>query len=153
MSAELGRPSDRLEFEHGWLLFGMLLGLGYLTTEPSAAVRALLPAWFAYAWAAAFLVGGMAGAAGIDLSLRWALRFRYWGLVLERAGHGMHCGAVSTLGVAAIYVWMRTPGGQLPVLSLALVAVWMAVTLRRIVRITQIVKAMTASGSEAGDVR
>jgi hypothetical protein len=142
------RPTDRLEFEHGWLAFGMLLGIGYLTTEPSAAVRALLPVWFAYIWAACFLAGGLIGLVGIDFSLRWSDRNRYWGMVLERTGHGLHCAAVSTLGVAALYIWQRTPGAAFPVLSLALVAVWMAVTLRRIVRVTQIVKSMTDDESE-----
>jgi hypothetical protein len=146
------RPTDRVEFEIGWLAFGMLLGLGYLSTEPSAAVRAILPAWFAYVWATAFLLGGLVG--------MWSMRRTfvapnwnryYWGLAGERAGHTLHAAAVSTLAVAAVYLWRRAPGTPFPVLSLALVGVWLAIALRRIVRTTQIIKAMNEIEGEAAD--
>jgi len=141
-----------VEFELGWLAFGFLLGIGYLSTGPSPAVRALLPAWLSYVWAAAFLLGGLVGAWGTRGAFTLVQGERYWSLAAERAGHGLQAGAASTLGIAAVYVWLRSPDpdgpGPLtapafPVLALALVAVWMAVALRRIVRVTQILHTMT----------
>jgi hypothetical protein len=141
------RFGDRAEFELGWLAFGMLLGFGYLL-QPSVTVQALMPPWFVYVWAAAFLAGGVVGLWSMPrtFSLVWS-RY-YWGLVGERTGHGLQVAAVSTLAVAVVYIWTRTPHAPFPVLSLALVGVWMTIALRRIVRVTQIIKAMAGDKGE-----
>lgn len=146
---------DRAEFEYGWLAFGFLLGVGYLV-QPPATVRLLLPAWFTYVWAAAFLIGALAGTWGAWVEQRRSLdTHRYWPLAAERAGLGLHVGAVSTLGVAVVYIWLHVPvvdGVRVPfpVLALSMVAVWMAVAIRRIVRVTRAIKTMTTNGEGEG---
>lgn len=154
------RLTDRAEFELGWLAFGLLLGVGYLLSGPSPAIAAVLPTWFAYLWAAAFLLGAVAGFTAMRATFSLSWHRYYWGLAGERAGHTLHAGAVSTLGVAVVYAWLRfdpqgpARHGPFPVLGVALAVVWMSVTLRRIVRITQIIKAMAAladQGHPAGE--
>lgn len=151
-----GADTDRLEFEAGWLAFGFVSGIGYLVTPADVVVRALLPHWFTYAWAAAFLLGGLVGFTALPATFSIVGRRRYWGLAGERAAMGLQAAAVSTLGVALVYLWMNAPAplgvrGAFPLLSLTLAAVWLAVALRRIVRTTQIIRSMT-EGSEGEGV-
>lgn len=121
----------RIEYQLGWMALSMLFGLSYLTAVPSSAVRALLPGWLFIAWAAGLLLSGAGGAAGAVLGNVVAARRRYWGLSLERAAIRLQAGVVGALGVATVYVWLRTPGTAFPAIGVSLVGVWIVINLIR----------------------
>lgn len=139
---------ERIEFEFGWLVLGFLVGLSYLTYVQPTAVDALLPGWFVPAWALCWLVGTLAGVPGALASLALGRTRRYWGYVGERAGLSLHALAALIWAASVIYLWVRWPATEhphppFPVITVGLSAAWIAVTLRRIVRTTITIKAMT----------
>src|SRR5678816_3608633 len=111
---------ERIEFEWGWMAFSTLLGLSYLTTVQPAAVSALLASWLVPAWAACFLVSGVAGATGTVRSLSWRASHRYWGLRLRHTEDQI----------------------QFPAVSVMLVLAWMTINAVRIVRILSDIRTM-----------
>jgi hypothetical protein len=137
---------ERIEFEWGWMAFSTLLGLSYLTAVQPSAVQDVLADWLIPAWAACFLVSGMAGAAGTVRSLSWRTSHRYWGLHLEGAALSMQAFSAMTLGIGSLYVWSRlsdTPDARpFPAVSVLLVLAWMAINVVRIARILSDIKTM-----------
>jgi len=137
---------ERIEFEWGWMAFSTLLGLSYLTTVQPAAVSALLASWLVPAWAACFLVSGVAGATGTVRSLSWRASHGYWGLHLEGAALAMQAFSALTLGVGALYLWLRLRHTedqiQFPAVSVMLVLAWMTINAVRIVRILSDIRTM-----------
>lgn len=134
---------ERAGFELAWFALGGLQGIAYLTYVPSSAILAIMPRWSFVAWAVVLLAGTLAGFYGV-YAYRLPTR-RYWPLVAERAALGLHCAAVSTLGIATIYAWHRVhvaSGTSFPVITITLIVVWMLANLRRIVHITWEIKAI-----------
>lgn len=117
----------RIEYQLGWMALSMLFGVSYLTAVPTGAVRALVPGWFFIVWALGLLLSGIGGGAGAVLGNSTAARRRYWGL----NGIRVQAGVVGTLGIATVYIWLRTPGGAFPAVGLSLVTVWLAINLVR----------------------
>lgn len=147
---------ERIEFELGWLAFGFLVGLSFLTYVQPVSVSALLPAWFVPVWAVCWLIGALLGVPGALASLALGRSRRYWGYVGERAGLSLHAVAALAWAASSIYLWAYWPNTEMPhppfpIIIVGLSATWVVVTLRRIVRTTITIKAMTAPEPE-GDL-